>query len=435
MVSAMLRKLVIDNEGERVLNDRQNRQLLSAAYGRSQSPQVRTQLALVCLLEDDFPAVIALFAEADPADVSVNDLLLLCQARLSMEQPDSDEKVIHLAEHALARPGSPNQNAEALALKGKALVRLSDPAAARADFMRALQLEPGHMDACKRLIALDLADGEANAVLTLTDSLMQQGQSHPRLLAGRALAQAQVSDLAAAQQTFGLDQFLLADTLPTPPGYSDLASFNAAVAAELLSHPAMRYERYGSASELSWRVENPLRADRPAIRTLVDSIIASIQDRVSALDPDQHPWATDCPNRAWLRSWSVITESEGYESWHVHQQGWLSGVYYVQVPEAIVRGNGDAGCIAFGLPDDLVGEAAAQEFGQRLIRPEPGLLLTFPSHAYHRTFPHGGREKRICFAFDLRPLADAPVYLSGATDSAIDAAPAKAAAAVSAMAG
>lgn len=432
-MSAVRHRFVIDNEGERVLNDQQNRQLLGAAYARSRSPKVRRQLAVACLLEDDFPAVVDLYADA--ADVGINDFLLLCQAHLSMDQLDSDQQAVTLADRARALPGSVHQHAEALALKGKALVRMGDTTAARAEFSQALELDSGHMDACKRLIALDLADGDASAVLALTDSLMQQEQSHPRLLAGRALAQAQAGDVAAAQQTVGLDQFLQADTLPTPAGYSDLASFNAAVAAELLSHPAMRYERYGSASALSWRVENPLRADRPAIQMLVDAIIASIQDRVAALEPYQHPWAANCPNRAWLRSWSVITESEGYESWHVHQQGWLSGVYYVQIPDTIVRGNSEAGCIAFGLPEDLTGEAAAQEFGQRLIRPEPGLLLTFPSHAYHRTYPHGGREKRICFAFDLRPLADAPGDLSGATDSANDAAPAKAVVGVSAMMG
>ncbi len=108
----------------------------------------------------------------------------------------------------------------------------------------------------------------------------------------------------------------------------------------------------------------------------------------------------------------MIAESEGFENWHVHQFGWLSGAYYVRVPEAIANGKTQEGCIAFGLPDDLAGEAGAAAFGTRIIRPVSGLLLLFPSHTYHRTFPHGHRDRRICVAFDVKPASSGPPTLA-----------------------
>jgi hypothetical protein len=30
--------------------------------------------------------------------------------------------------------------------------------------------------------------------------------------------------------------------------------------------------------------------------------------------------------------------------------------------------------------------------------------MLFPSHSYHRTFAHGLDQRRVCFAFDVRPV-------------------------------
>jgi uncharacterized protein (TIGR02466 family) len=102
--------------------------------------------------------------------------------------------------------------------------------------------------------------------------------------------------------------------------------------------------------------------------------------------------------------WSVITDSDGFEDWHVHQFGWMSGVYYVQIPQPISAGNSEGGCLKFGIPEDLAGAAVAASFGRRLVRPFSGMMLTFPSHSYHRTLAHAVDQKRICIAFDVRPI-------------------------------
>lgn len=140
------------------------------------------------------------------------------------------------------------------------------------------------------------------------------------------------------------------------------------------------------------------------VSALLELVVTQVNAHLAKLAQSDHPWLASRPERAELQSWCVISEADGFEQWHMHPGGWLSGGYYVEVPEAVVAGSDVAGCLAFGLPGGMIGEEAAASVGTRLVRPVPGLLSLFPSHAYHRTFPHGATGRRMCIAFDLRPI-------------------------------
>ena len=61
-----------------------------------------------------------------------------------------------------------------------------------------------------------------------------------------------------------------------------------------------------------------------------------------------------------------------------------------------------AGWIEFGRPYWDFQIRAEPE--TRLVKPEEGLMLLFPSYTFHRTLPFKGDEERISIAFDvLRP--------------------------------
>ena len=91
----------------------------------------------------------------------------------------------------------------------------------------------------------------------------------------------------------------------------------------------------------------------------------------------------------------MITDGAGFEEWHVHQNGWLTGVYYAAVPTGLDESTGSAGCLEFGLPDIVKGVEPPEGAPSTLLRPEPGLLSISPSHAYHRTHPHRRDDWRI----------------------------------------
>ena len=91
---------------------------------------------------------------------------------------------------------------------------------------------------------------------------------------------------------------------------------------------------------------------------------------------------------------------------HFHPPAWLSGVYYPIVPERI----------KMSAPDDFAG---ALELGRayfrlesknnppvRVIKPEDGLMVLFPSYVGHQTIPLGkSSTPRVSIAFDLVPAA------------------------------
>lgn len=397
----MTARIRFDLETAKLLLPAKELELIRAAYSRRPTPELRARMALMMVWADDYAGIIALLDDAP--DATFDEHLLLAQAWLAQESKEGNARARAVADRALTLGQPPNLRAGALAYRGKAEVREGDRAAARASFLAALALDPHNKNACKRLIALDLDDGNADEVVAMADRLIASGAAHARLFAGAVLGRARRGDIAGARAAAGESEFRRAQVLTPPPGWDSIAAFNAALAEELLAHPEIRMERYGSASEQTWRIDMPLTRSSPLMRQLLESISAAVLEYADDIAASDHPWARSSPSDALMRSWCVITEQAGHETWHVHQFGWLSGSYYVQVPEGIAQGESEAGCIAFGLPETLAGDAASAAYGIDQVRPQDGLLLMFPSHTYHRTYPHGFDDRRICVAFDLRP--------------------------------
>lgn len=394
--------IAIELEREKALTAEQEQVLAQAVYQRSPKPENRARLSRLQWHNDDHDANEALLGQAD--DLAFMECMALAHARLQREDEAGNHAALVPARMAQDKAKGVPQLATAMALEAKVLIRLGREDEARDLLDRALQVDPDNKDACKRLAALDLAAGRHAELLQTLCDLEARGATNSRLFAARTLAAAQLGDPDQAMADNGLSGFPQTLDFEAPAPWSDLDAFHAQLTAELVDHPGKRFERYGSASTLTWRVENPLRVDTPAIRALLHAIAQRLADFADSVDPQSSAWAATRPDRAVLRGWSVLTESDGYEEWHVHQFGWLSGVYYVQIPDTIARGNSEAGCIGFGLPENLAGGDAARAVGDTIVRPQPGKLMVFPSHAYHRTYPHLQGGTRICFAFDLRPL-------------------------------
>jgi len=394
--------LEIVHEPVKVLTLDQERALARLAHDRAGSPQLRRRRAQLATQDDDFAEVVAVLDSAN--DLEFGEQIMLTRAYLALETEADTARAQQRANLALELAELPIQRATALADRAKAERRLSHANAARESLELALDADPHSKDACKRLAALDLEQGRAPALVEWCKQLTGSGVGHARLHAARVLGEAVCGDLDAARVVEGLADLRTSRILPPPPGWDDLDAFNAALAVELLSHRNLRYERYGSASNYTWRIDALARPETPLVRLLLEHLAAHIQTNVGQLGQFEHRWLADQPDQALLRAWCVITEGDGFEGWHVHQFGWLSGVYYVQIPDEIALGKNQGGCLAFGLPEEFTGIETANAYGTTQIRPEPGMMLTFPSHAFHRTYPHFGPGKRICVAFDVKPF-------------------------------
>ena len=102
-------------------------------------------------------------------------------------------------------------------------------------------------------------------------------------------------------------------------------------------------------------------------------------------------------------AWSVRLFAGGFHSDHVHPRGWLSGVFYVDLPPEVEReGNRDAraGWLRLGKPGIRTQpELAADAF----VKPERGVLVLFPAYVWHGVQPFDSPAARLSVAFDALP--------------------------------
>ena len=327
-----------------------------------------------------------------------------------------------------AAAAEPALAAESHCQQGVAARALGDEAAAEAAFRRTLACDPQHRRACHELGRI-LRDGGRGADLDdLHADLWRRGVRHAQLLLDRGRAAALAGDADLARRLL-FDPARVGATTIVPPaafgaGADGLAAFNAAVAADLMGNrhaitdvPTDELAMRGAA-----RVHHLTNGDRPdIIRALMAAIQAAVDRHVAALveaAPDERvraapadsaeadtsdPWLAARPPRARLGPWGLIQKSGDYEDWHTHRGGWLSGVYYIQVPEPFSTAGDGAGCIEFG-PPPSVAEAGVAPHGPMRIAPHEGLLLLSPSHYHHRTIPFVSDRRRISFAFDVCPV-------------------------------
>ncbi|MFK7888930.1 MAG: putative 2OG-Fe(II) oxygenase [Gammaproteobacteria bacterium] len=187
-----------------------------------------------------------------------------------------------------------------------------------------------------------------------------------------------------------------------PPTFDSMTEFHGALVEELRASDSLVH---GSASRTTtggWHSGNLLPDAGPAVAAFKTIIDERARDYFKQLPSNQqHPYFAWQPEAWQMSIWGVILESQGYQSPHMHPDGWLSGVYYVQVPAA-VSGDSGAGCLEFGR-----GRTGWKTRSETLVRrevPAVGKLVLFPSYYYHRTIPFESSEERICFAFDVRPV-------------------------------
>ena len=139
----------------------------------------------------------------------------------------------------------------------------------------------------------------------------------------------------------------------------------------------------------------------PAIAGLRAAVVEAVAAHLSRLPPRDPAHPTLGPRRdtpvRFAGSWSVRLRGGGHHANHVHPQGWFSSAFYVAVPTAAEAGPPPAGFLALGSPDASLGLDLSPA---RLIEPEPGRLVLFPSTMWHGTVPVACGE-RLTVAFDV----------------------------------
>ncbi len=391
----------------RMLTATEELEMARKAFARDQGSAVlRFRLASMLARLDHFNEAAALLEDfpAGDAELAHERFALLFSACIGMQTPEATLKARTAAERAAETARTPEQFAAALANLAKTYTRLGDTVTAERYLLQSLETNPHDKDAYKRLASLYLGT-DLEKAMRLAETMIAKGVLHARVLGSVPLVLARMGRFEEAHKAEALDRFLLSTDPQPPVGWSSLDEFNRALTSEIMAHPSMRYGRYGTASARTWRVDEPSLLRLRVFPQLQQLIRQQVLAWAGTLSGSSHPLARACPSQALLRNWCVVTEGEGHETWHVHQNGWMSGVYYIHVQDHIAHGIGREGCLAFGISEEVAGDEAAAGYGERVVRPHTGLMMMFPSHSFHKTYPHHGEGHRICFAFDIVPTS------------------------------
>jgi len=96
-----------------------------------------------------------------------------------------------------------------------------------------------------------------------------------------------------------------------------------------------------------------------------------------------------------------------YHNLHNHPHSYLSGTYYIKVPEqpAGFRSDLNPGAISFFDPRPQANMGAISGDGQidpeLRITPEPGLILLWPSFLHHLVHPNLSEDARVSVSFNV----------------------------------
>ncbi|MBL8342921.1 MAG: tetratricopeptide repeat protein [Rubrivivax sp.] len=307
---------------------------------------------------------------------------------------------------------------------GRALLRLGETAAAVAEHEHAVAAAPGDAEMHANLAAARLAAGMPEAAQAAAERAVALAPQDQHALARLGLAwrlrgdprDGWLNDVPRLVQPFDLEP---------PPGFADMATFNAALAAELR---ALHHDRREPVDQTLRRgtqtLGNLFDQGHPLVDALKVRIGEAVSRYIAALPADEvasasrgaasnapsgpapglrfvsHPLLARRSERwRFTDSWSSRLSRGGFHTHHVHPHGWISSAYYVSVPGSVRDEDaGHAGWIQFGQPDLDIGLPA-----RRVVRPRPGRLVLFPSYLWHGTVPFQDDDERLTIAFDVMP--------------------------------
>ena len=104
------------------------------------------------------------------------------------------------------------------------------------------------------------------------------------------------------------------------------------------------------------------------------------------------------PTEYSLSGWLISMKSGGKLKPHIHDNGWLSGSLYINVPRKIKADSGNL-IVSLGEEKDKTDTRINVE---KIINVVTGSLVLFPASLMHHTIPFESEEERIVLAFDVK---------------------------------
>ena len=280
---------------------------------------------------------------------------------------------------------------------GNVLQEQGEFTAAVLAYTDSLERQPGQNAVLSNRAAALLKLGEAERALADADAYLATGQRSANIVAYRILALQTLGRPAEAREWSD------PETMVYPHRPDAPESFAAAIEADVRAHPTLteQWDPQRRAARGGAVTADLMSHPTPAIESFVRLVRGGVDALIARL-PDKagHPFFGTKPDTYNLTLWGNILAPGGHQASHIHNLGWLSGVYYPSVPDAITD-SGQQGWIAFGVPG--YGLPSPPDFQPVFRKPEAGMMFLFPSYMWHHTVPLETGAERISIAFDVMP--------------------------------
>lgn len=194
--------------------------------------------------------------------------------------------------------------------------------------------------------------------------------------------------------------------IKVPDGFANIEDFNQALEQELTKlHITDVNPRDQTLIGGTQTIGDLYLNHSPIIQKLRIAVLDAALRYINALPDDEtHPHLrrkTDMIQFA--GAWSVRLKSEGFHVNHYHSKGWISGPYYVKLPKEVSESTADGekpGWVNFGA--SCYGPAESKK-PERIIKPQAGLQVFFPSYMWHGTNAFHSEDIRMTAPCDIVP--------------------------------
>jgi tetratricopeptide (TPR) repeat protein len=277
-------------------------------------------------------------------------------------------------------------------------------------YRQALKIDPNNIAVRMALITAFIKLTSYSEALDACDEGLRVTPGRSTLMAYKGIVLNHLGEHDAARALTDPNQLVWTTRVAVPSGFKDLDDFNKSLTNHALAKGKMivevggEYNRFQKATRDGGFVRDLQNEPKGPIAAFEQIIESATERYLDSLTIDRsHPFLASRPEQGRMDIWGNFLGPAGNLTSHHHPAGWLSGVYYAKIPGSINNSDpAHGGWIEFGRPHPTIPQPETQQI--RLIQPEEGVLILFPSFVFHRTLPNPTADERISFSFDLCPV-------------------------------
>ena len=270
-------------------------------------------------------------------------------------------------------------------------------------YKRAVINQPKFIPALNNCAAIQLKMLLPNEALNTINNVLSFSPNNIRANAYKTIILQGLGKESEADELIGFGKLIQTTSLQLNKPDQNLVVFNEKLKKVILNHPNFTSDWDPAKRAIRGGAVVPRLFDynHPILKKLEVGIVNAVGNYMARLeDQENHPFLGYKPTRYTIDIWANILGSNDHQSSHIHNQGWMSGVYYVSLPENSLEDNSYAGWIEFNRPGYGLPALGGDDHIKKLA-PKAGMIVMFPSYVWHGTIPFTSQGTRISIAFDV----------------------------------